>query len=303
MTFHIGLAGPTGSLLLSDSQGSTETSETHGVQKQYVGEGFLVGGAGSSLVLNALFNRLGHWSRSGDLPRGGQDVAALIERFFAEEVRPDAAERAEVLLVTPYAGGPGVRRFVPGVLARFGEGTAMELIGSGASFAARAAQRDRAIGVEWSMDSLADLLVFAHDCADAAGESLTVNDKLLVGFLVEDRAYVMGDEDIRPAHLPAGIRDNWHFIAKHYKLEILPVITSIRGARRHAQRALSQLLAGEPAAEPLALIERRRAAITAARPPLRAHLADLVALYDGILGRAASDAPAPARAVEEDGTP
>jgi len=214
VTFHIALSGPAGSVMLSDSQGSTETAETHGVQKQYVGEGFLVGGAGSSILLHALFSRLGRRARAGDALAEEADVAAFIERFFERDVRADAVERAEILLVTPSPDGRAVQRFVPGALTQFGERTAMELVGSGASFASRAARRDREIGVEWSMESLADLLVFAHECADAAGESLTVNDKLFVGFLVEDRAHAMGDPDIKPAHIPAGIRESWELISK-----------------------------------------------------------------------------------------
>jgi hypothetical protein len=285
MTFHIALSAPVGSVMLSDSQGSTETSETHGVQKQYIGDGFLVGGAGSSLILNALFNRLGDLGKATDAALGGGDLVAWIERFFEREVRHDALERAEVLVVTPSVDGRTVQRFVPGVLTRAGERTAMDLIGSGAAFAVRATQRDRAIGVDWSMGSLADLLVFAHDCADAAGESLTVNDKLLVGFLVEDRAYAMGDEAIKPAHIPARIRDNWRLVSNVYKREILPVVQAIRDARRAAYRAFSRLLAAESDPEAAESIEEHRASLAITVPLLRGRLADYIVLYDGFLGR------------------
>jgi hypothetical protein len=289
MTFHIALSAPAGSVMLSDSQGSTETAETHGVQKQYIGEGFLVGGAGASLILNALFSKLGGQPRAGEPALAAADVAAFIEQFFEHEVRPGAMERAELLIVTPSADGKGVQRFVPGVLSRCGERSTMDLIGSGASFAVRAAQRDRAIGVDWAMGSLADLLVFAHDCADAAGESLTVNDKLLVGFLVEGRAYAMGDEAIRPAHIPARIRENWRLVSNYYKREILPVVQAIRDARRHAYRAFSRLLVGTaeaPEAEVQESIEEHRAALAITVPLLRARLMEYLALYDGFLGRA-----------------
>jgi hypothetical protein len=81
--------------MLSDSQGSTETSETHGWQKQYVGRGFLVRGAGSSLILNTLFEAL----RAHEEQGAANDVAKLVEGFFEREVRADALGQIEILHV------------------------------------------------------------------------------------------------------------------------------------------------------------------------------------------------------------
>jgi hypothetical protein len=241
MTFHIALSSTAGSVMLSDSQGSTETSEMHGVQKQYIGEDLLVGGAGSSLVLTALFDAL---SARGEHDAAG--LAAFIEDFFEREVRLNAMAQAEIVIVTPDADGRTVQRLMPGVLARFSRRAQMGLVGSGASFAARAVHRDRAIGVEWTMASLADLLAFAYDCADAANESLTVNDEFMLGFLVNGRAYAMGDEAIRPAHIPNRIQSKWGMVSNYYKQDILPIVRSIRDARCYAYRACSRLLAQEP---------------------------------------------------------
>ncbi len=290
MTFHIALSAPAGSVMLSDSQGSTETSETHGVQKQYVGDGFLVGGAGSSLVLGALFDALGSRFRPGDPTLLGGELAGFIERFFDSEVRSDALQRAEILIVTPTADGKAVRRFVPGALTRCGTRVTMDLIGSGAPFAVRAVQRDRAIGVDWSMGSLADLLVFAHDCADAANESLTVNDKLLVGLLVENRAYAMGDDAIKPGYIPHRLSENWRLVSNYYKRDILlPVVQSIRDARRHAYRAFSQLLSTDPDPDATEVIEAHRASLAVTVPLLRTRLAEYLSVCDGFLGRATRD--------------
>jgi hypothetical protein len=281
MTFHIALSAAAGSVMLSDSQGTTEASEIHGLQKQYVGDSFLVGGAGSSVVLNALFDTLS----AGSAPRGGDALTALVEGFFEREVRPGALAQAEVLIVTPDAGGKTVQRLVPAALTRFGRRGEMGAIGSGASFATRAVQRDHAIGVEWSMGSLADMLVFAYDCADAANESVTVNDELMAGFLMGDRAYAMGDEAIKLTHIPREILNNWRFVSDYYNEEILPLVRSIRDARRFAYRAFSGLLMPEPDAGTRDAIAAHLAIVAAGVPALSARLAEFFAQYDGYLGR------------------
>ena len=58
MTCHIVISGSAGTLMMSDSQLSDSIAEFHGVEKQYCGPDFLVGGAGASLIIMALFEHL-----------------------------------------------------------------------------------------------------------------------------------------------------------------------------------------------------------------------------------------------------
>jgi hypothetical protein len=175
VTLQLALSTAAGCVMLSDSQGSTAISETHGHQKQYIGEDFLVGGAGDSILIDALYHAL---SQRAQPVLRAVELAAFVEQFFRSDVRPDAAREAELLLVTPDPDGKMVQRFIPGLLARCGRRSAMSAIGAGADFTRRAVRRDHEIGVTWPTGSVVDLLIMADEYADAANESLTVNDQL-----------------------------------------------------------------------------------------------------------------------------
>jgi hypothetical protein len=279
MTVHIALSSNAGSVMLSDSQGSTETSETHGHQKQFVGLDFLLGGAGSGFVLNSLFDAL-----------DSQDIDAIsatkaVETFFRREVRTNALERAEIVAVTPGEGGKNIQHFTPGAFRRFGKRTSTNLVGSGASFAQRADLRDRAIGVSWPTGSLADLLALAFDRAYAANEALTVNDKFMVGFLKGDRAYVMGDEAIHPTHIPMKILSKWRLVSNFYKEDILPKVISILDIRYKAYRACSRLIEGESRDDVYDDIETQLASLAVNVATLRLQLTKYFARYDEWLER------------------
>ncbi len=280
MTVHIALSSTAGSVMLSDSQGSTETSETHGHQKQLIGRDFLLGGAGSGFMLNSLFDAL---DSQGTLDAAG--VVSAVEGFFRREVRTNALERAEILVITHDASGKSIQRFTPSVLKRFGKRTSVDLLGSGAPFVHRAEIRDRAIGVSWPTESLADLLVLAYDRAEAANEALTVNDKFMIGFLKGDRAYAMGDEAIRPAHVPAKILSKWRIVANYYKEDILPIVRSVHDARYNAYQACSRLIGQRPGPDAHDDIDNQLASLTVSVPLLRVRLDEYFALYDGWIER------------------
>lgn len=141
MTLHLAMSSDAGTVMVSDSQSSTETAEVHGAQKQYVGDDFLVGGGGPAAILQALFLAL--------RARGVRAAAVhgFVEGFFAERVCPAAAEQVELLVIADATEGETLRRFRPGMLRRFEESTRLGAIGSGAEFVWRAWRRDGEIGV------------------------------------------------------------------------------------------------------------------------------------------------------------
>jgi hypothetical protein len=288
VTLQLALSTAAGCILLSDSQGSTTTSETHGHQKQYIGEDFLVGGAGDSILIDALYHAL---SQRAQPVLRAVELAAFVEQFFRSEVRPDAAREAELLLVTPDADGKMVQRFIPGLLARCGRRSAMSAIGAGADFTRRAVRRDHEIGVTWPTRSVVDLLIMADEYADAANESLTVNDQLLISVLIGDRTYAMGHASIKATHLPDPIRSEWQSVSSACT-NILQSIRLIRDARRHAFLACSRVLEEPDGTQDFGderqTLEEQVAAIRVHWPALKKRVADYINWYDKLLGRGAS---------------
>lgn len=82
----------------------------------------------------------------------------------------------------------------------------------------------------------------AAEYADAAHESLTVNDKLLLGISHQGRTYALGDAQIRPTHLPPSICSAWPTASAKYRA-IMELVRLVRDARRQAYGACSRMFA------------------------------------------------------------
>lgn len=136
MTVHVAtsLSDSTIAVIYSDSQGSGEAEESHGIQKLYAGEDYLVGCAGSLLIVQRLFR---HLHAQAHLDAAG--LIAFVERFVTDEVRPESRRLLDVVAITPSGGlEPAIQRLVPSVFAHFDARTALCSIGSGADFVHRA---------------------------------------------------------------------------------------------------------------------------------------------------------------------
>jgi hypothetical protein len=68
-------------------------------------------------------------------------------------------------------------------------------------------------------------------------------------------------------------------------------VQPIRGARRHAYRAFSQILMQEGESDAAERIEEHRAGLAVSMPLLSRRIAEYFAVYDGFLGRAAPVPP------------
>jgi len=135
MTCHLAMLGATGAVMFSDSQGSDSESENHGNQKQFVGEDFLVGGAGHGWIVMRLLAEL------SDAQAKGNVDAARVEKFITDfmlnEVAAEARGSVDILVTTL----GGVKRYTPGVFTKFGKPMAVGSIGSGATYIGRAQRR------------------------------------------------------------------------------------------------------------------------------------------------------------------
>ena len=104
MTVHIAFANAGTALLASDSQASDDTSEVHGLQKQFAGPDFLVGVAGLGLVLNELFVRLKEATEPGANQLVSAGLQHFIENFVAQEIQPPARSQIQIVTVIPPQG-------------------------------------------------------------------------------------------------------------------------------------------------------------------------------------------------------
>lgn len=286
MTVHIGFANPGAGLLASDSQGSDALSEFHGWQKQFAGPDFLVGVAGSGLVLEELLCRLQDATAPGPNQLNSGGIRAFIEQFVAQEIQAPVRSEVEILVVIPPdAVGNAVQVFHPGVFARMGRPAGFGWIGSGAEFVLRAFSHYERLGINIPLNAIADLVVAVEDFAKAADESLTVDDSFLVGIITNNRSYLMGDRRIHLRYAPELLRQQWAQAANRFH-QIMAAARVINGELVVVQRELSAIRTGTMTQANLDAIRvSNDVAITTSRQSLVQQLQDYFVWYDGLLGR------------------
>lgn len=282
MTVHIGFSNDEGAILLSDSQGSTTDAETHGNQKQFVGDNFIVGGAGHNGIIDRLFRFLDEQS---NLPSA--NAPSVIEDFFETQIRREQFGRTTVLLLIP--GDPPfpnrkIRVFDPGTYAHFDEPSKCCAIGSGGPFVGRAWKHRNDLGIQFPSETLADLTVEAVFCAEAANESLTVDDRLMVSFLYNGRAYTMGEPEMRLDYAPSEVKTKWREVAQKWS-DIRQKSNEIINEFREAARLFSGIRAGKLSAFHLNQFNSANQTIARRRSELETQLKDYFDWYDNLLKR------------------
>ena len=283
MTCHIALSNASVAVMFSDSQGSTAVSAFHGWQKQFAGPDFLVAVAGNGLVLDALFAELDERARNGVLGNSAM-VGGFIESLLEGRIRAEARSECEFLLVTPPVNGAAIQRYDPRTFFQLGRRQTFASIGSGAEFVFQTINRHHKLGIESSRDTLADLLVAADEYADAANESLTVDNRLLVGMLKDGRTYLIGDRDVFPTYGPEALRQQWDEASGRFQ-SVIDSVRSINGEIRNAQRRFSSIRTGTLTGVETAAFLLNNQNIKAARQLLDQLLTDYFIWYDQLLGR------------------
>src|SRR5690606_30349258 len=142
MTAHIAIANQKEAVLFSDSQGSTDREESHGLHKQYVGENFAVGAAGHSRIIMNLFEALNE-NTGPSTSKTSAEICIAIEEFFEKEVRKKYWDAVEVLLLTTEASTCAVRSLTPGMFSHFCNPRHFATTGAGSEFVDRAVKRHR----------------------------------------------------------------------------------------------------------------------------------------------------------------
>jgi hypothetical protein len=281
MTVHIAFASAQGAVVVSDSQGTFGLeSEHHGLQKQYIGEDFVVCVAGDVSILNWVFESLG----THGAPLNASNICATVEQILEVDVRPQFQSQVAVMVLTSDTTESQIRLYDPARYRRFGPASSFNAIGSGATFVDRAMRRDTHLGIRESRLSLADMLAGATSFADVANESLAVDDLLLAGILAQGRSYILGDRKVVPARAPAPIKGQWTHVSAAWS-DIQAICAKLNSEIREATRIFSVIRDGHLDHAVVKNLMSANASIATARGELTSRVADFRRWYDSQLGR------------------
>ncbi len=285
MTFHVALSTPVGAMMVSDSQGSTSSSEIHGWQKQFVGEDFLVGFAGHGAVIGHLMAMLHHSNVNST------NVEEFLVDALNHDVRRQAAEQVEVLLVRAQENEYRLRSFHPAIFTRFNDVPGFyTAIGSGAEFSTRALQRDSKLGIVRTIRSIADVAAIAESLADSANESITVDDQLFMGMMIRGRSYMLGDQRIFPEYGPRSIVDRWLQVSRDFRA-IQTLAVQIRSTMQSLQRHFSPIWDAELSSTAVQKIEVEAQSLQTLKNQLNQQIEEYCKWYDEQVGRPYLAAP------------
>lgn len=282
MTIHIAAASGNHAVLLSDSQGSSNEAESHGWHKQFIGRNFVVGLAGADDVCSRLFSYL-HDRLGLDRDIGIGAVMRAIEGFYRKHMRASYLANTSVIAVGyDDRGSVSVQQYYPGKFKTFGKPTHFGSIGSGSTFVDRAKGRDQKLGLNIPHTELEDKLIAALYYADAAIESLTVDDSFAVAILDSGRSYLTGDRTLSLRYVPEPIIQFWNQVSACWKpmqVTIATMNSELESVHRRFSNIRSGLLTGMDLKE----LERSNLAILANRQKLVEQLAELKKTYEELI--------------------
>ena len=284
MTCHVAFSSDAGTIMFSDSQLSTDKTEYHGHQKQFVGNDFLLGGSGHGLVVEEVFRSLKD-PATGICIVDCNKVADHIVTFLKTKVSERAAAATSFILAHPDNGNThSIRVLEPYIFSSFIPKGSFAVLGSGAELVRPAIERDRMLALFRQPTELVDMVVAGENYLEAATQSLTVDAQFTVGVLRSKGAYLMGDAGINMQYAPPAVVAQWKDVAKRYA-EIMAQAQQIRGEIREAQRVLSLIQVAKVDKAAIAAINASQSSVMQNRRELQTRIDDYLKWYDSILGR------------------
>lgn len=280
MTVHIALAGSSSAVLVSDSQGSTSQSKIGGWQKQFAGPDFLLGVAGNGAILDALFHHLDALTTLTSVA-----LVSDVEQFLQNEVMPDQWNSIQAVAVLQNTPLTSVRTYDPSTFRHFGPDRNIGSIGSGSMFV-----HDALSGVgatQWRSffpGPVVEQVTFALHLADAANQSLTVNDAVMVGILSDGKSYIIAEEQIAPVHVPPAIASAWSNVTNSFE-EIVDLASTVNSEIANAYQQMSSIWRGQFQVPATTSILSHNAEVARGMSELSNKLSDYFTWYDSILGR------------------
>jgi hypothetical protein len=261
--------------MLSDSQGSTNYSESHGLQKLVPISDFLIGGTGAGDLIRVVNDYL-----TSDTTINAANIKVRLVEVVDELIRPGVQSELEFVVATEKS----LLSYQPGRFKKPTEDEYIAWAGSGGEFVRRAWLRDLYLGIGSPLRTLGDTFVAAEAFLDAANESLTVDDKLMLGIVAGGRTYVTGERDIYPLYAPDPLVNAWNLAAQRFRI-IKTLAEQIRSELKNAQRSLSSVKVSGLGSGEIASIEASNLSIGTMRTQLDAELQSYMGWYDGLLGR------------------
>lgn len=283
MTSHVAVSSKDFVVAFSDSQGTVGMeSEVHGGQKLFFGPDFIVAKAGSSLISNPLFAQLAEKTRNGTVT--SSNLHAAIKEYLKVEVRPHHWGEVQFLTATPCSEGNWIQTFMPEVFFNFDSRDFFGAIGSGQTFVYRMIDRLANLQCPWTSLSLAGTYCVTKRLADAANESLTVDDTHLVGLIAGGKCYAMGDKQIKPFYLDDPIRQHWPSAAKRFD-EITAIAETANSMIDQAFRSIQGVWSGRVEPTDAAASVNTAQQVQSQYDQLDQRLTDYFQWYDRLLGR------------------
>ncbi|WP_372717337.1 hypothetical protein [Novipirellula sp.] len=283
MTSHVAVSSKDFVVAFSDSQGTVGMeSEVHGGQKLFFGPDFIVAKAGSSLITNPLFAQLATQSRDGTVTASNLHLA--IQEYLQKEIRSHHWGEVQFLTATPSSDGKWIQSYMPEVFFNFGSRECFGAIGSGQTFVYRMIERLAILQCPWTQLPLAGTYCVTKRLADAANESLTVDDTHLVGLIANGKCYAMGDKRITPSYLDTPILEHWPSVAKKFD-EITAIAETANSLIDQAFRNLHGVWSGHIEIMDAAVSVTTANEVEGQFAQLESKLLEYFAWYDGMLER------------------
>jgi hypothetical protein len=283
MTVHIAITHPNHAVLFSDSQGSTDRSEIHGWHKQFVGRNFAVGVAGHGGIIAGLFENLAsQFDLLNDYPFA--DVMVAIQKYILSHIQPQVQGSTSILFMGYDGPHPKVWRWEPSVFRCFSSPQSFSAIGSGAEFVGKANARNSLLGIDMPSGSVAEMIVSAIHYAEAANESLTVDDLLSVVLFINGRTYLLGEKEVSVQISHPNVIANWRQISEKW-IEFRTRSTAIESEFREATRFLSLIRCGNLEEIRLQDFKRINNAVALSLIDFNRAIDDFCVYYDALVGR------------------
>jgi hypothetical protein len=215
-------------------------------------------------------------------------VVNTITDFAYQELTFGSRDNAGVIVLTPAASEPSIQVWEPDTFLKFRPRTTWAVMGSGSGFASKVRERERKLGFLRAPTTIQDMLVMVSQYADAANESLTVDDQHLIGFLLHGKAYAFGHLGISPKYssVPQILDPAAWTQASNAFDQVRAIIGPIVSSLQTARRALSEIYTAETTTViDSAQISSCISDIANYRALLETKLADYCTWYDSLISR------------------
>jgi len=209
---------------------------------------------------------------------------AAIQQYILSHIQPQVQGATSILLMGYDGPHPKVWSWEPSVFRCFSSPTSFNAIGSGAEFVWKANARNSLLGIGMPIGTIAEMIVSAIHYAEAANESLTVDDLLSVVLFINGRTFLLGEKEVSVRISYPKVIENWRQIAEKW-IEFRTRSMAIESEFREATRFLSLIRSGNLEEIRLQDFKRINLAIASSLIEFNEAIVDFCKYYDALVGR------------------